>query len=96
MNMDNLGWEKLVAAARRVRDDRPEAAPYGFSTRVVATAMSTDARSTGTLFERWSWRALAVAGIFAAVGVVTNYHTASSSLDDDIAADETTVAALFD
>ena len=40
MNPENPSWEKLVALARRARDDRPETAPYGFSTRVAALAMA--------------------------------------------------------
>jgi len=97
MNSNNPSWDKLIAAARRARDDRPETAPYGFATRVAALAMAGEARASGTLFELWSWRALAVAGMFAAVSVAANYTSrTSNTFEDDLMSDDSTVAALFD
>lgn len=96
MNRKDTAWNKLVEASRGVRDDRDTTAPYGFATRVVAQAMSSDLRSAGRLFERWAWRALGVAGLFAALAVATDFSTAKPSLVDDLVSDETTVAALFD
>jgi len=95
MNPKNPSWEKLVAVARRARDDRPETAPYGFATRVAALAMA-GVPEHANLFERWSWRAVAIAGLFAAVSVAANYTALTSSVEDDFLSEETSVAALFD
>jgi len=96
MNPENPSWNKLVAVARKARDDRPETAPYGFATRVVAEAMSGHILSGGNLFERWSWRAVAIASMFAAVSVAANYTSHPSPADDDVLTDEQALAALFD
>ena len=96
MNRKNQSWDKLVAVARQARDDRPETAPYGFATRVAALAMAGDIPEHANLFERWSWRAVAIAGMFAAVSVAANYTALTSSSDDDLLSEETSVAALFD
>lgn len=97
MTPEDLAWQKLVTAARRVRDDRDEAAPYGFSTRVVAMAMAARETSMGSIFERFSWRALGLAGLLAITSVAANYAWVSgTATEEDLLSDETTVAALFD
>lgn len=96
MNPQNPGWDKLVRLAQRARDDRPETAPYGFATRVVAQAMAGGLPASSSLFERWSWRALAIAGMFAAVSVAANYSEFTVSPDYDLSADDMTIAALFE
>ena len=96
MNPEDQAWQKLVSAARRATDDRPVDAPYGFSTRVVAQAWSDPRVSGGSLFERWSWRALTIAGMFAAVTVVANFASVRPAVDDEILSDETMVASLLD
>jgi hypothetical protein len=48
------------------------------------------------LFERWSWRAVAIAGMFAAVSVAANYTSLTSLADDEFLTDEQALAALFD
>lgn len=96
MNPENPSWEKLVALARRARDERPETAPYGFSTRVAALAMAGEGRLSASLFERWSWRAVAIAGMFAAVSVAASYTSSPSAADDEFLSDERAVAALFE
>ena len=96
MNPENPSWEKLVALARRAQDERAESAPYGFSTRVAALAMAAERQVSVTLFERWSWRALAIAGMFAAVAVAANYTSSPSAADDEFLSDDRAVAALFD
>jgi hypothetical protein len=63
---------------------------------VVALASAAQARSSKSLFERWSWRAVAVAGTFAAVALTVNYSLVKPSLADDILSDDTNVATLFD
>ena len=96
MNPENPSWEKLVALARRARDDRPETAPYGFSTRVAALAMAGEGYSAVSLFERWSWRAVAIAGMFAAASVAASYTSAPSAAEDEFISDDRAVAALFE
>jgi hypothetical protein len=96
MNPEDPRWEKLVALARRARDERSEEAPYGFSTRVAALAMGAEGRLSVSLFERWSWRALAIAGMFAAASVATSYTSSPSAADDEFLFDDRAVAALFD
>lgn len=97
MNPEDQAWQKLVSAARRARDDRPEEAPYGFSTRVVALAWANPrAGFAGNLFERWSWRALTIAGMFAAVTLVSNFASVKPAVDDELLSDETLVASLLD
>lgn len=96
MKPENPSWEKLVALARRARDERPETAPYGFSTRVAALAMAGEGRLSASLFERWSWRALAIAGMFAAVSVAASYTSGPSAADDEFISADRAVAALFD
>lgn len=96
MNPQNPGWEKLVGVARGARDDRPESAPYGFATRVAALALAGEGLSGATLFERWSLRAVAVAGLLAVLTVAVNYSSFTSYGDDDLLTEESTVAALFD
>ena len=96
MNPENPSWEKLVALARRARDDRPETAPYGFSTRVAALAMATEGYSAASLFERWAWRAVAIAGVFAAASVAASYTSGPSAAEDEFLSDDRAVAALFE
>jgi hypothetical protein len=96
MNPENPSWEKLVAVARLARDDRREEAPYGFATRVVAQAMANQVQAKSTLFERWAWRAVAIAGMFATVTVAANYTTFTSPPDYDLLSDDTAMAAIFD
>ena len=72
MNPSDEKWQRLTVAARRSTDDRDAAAPYGFATRVVAQAWTTE-RPAVSLVERFAWRALGVACLFAVLGVVVNY-----------------------
>jgi hypothetical protein len=96
MNPKNPSWEKLVAVARLARDYRPETAPYGFATRVAAQAMEGQAHAQSSLFERWSWRAVAIAGMFAVGTVMANYSTFTAEPEYDLLAEDSTIAALFD
>lgn len=98
MKPEDQAWQKLVATARQVRDERDVSAPYGFATRVASMAM-TEGRPAGieALFERFSWRALLVAAVLAIGGVATNYASITgSSFDEEALLDETLVTAVFD
>jgi hypothetical protein len=97
MKPEDKAWQKLVAAARLARDDRDTAAPYGFATRVAALAMAEQRQApAGAWVERFSWRALMVAGLLAVGGVATNYASPMPANGDDEVLDETTVTAVFD
>lgn len=95
MKPEDQAWEKLVAAARQLRDDRDTSAPYGFATRVAALAMSAPRPGEGLLFERFSWRALIVAALLALGGVATNYAS-SPAAEEETPFDETVVTAIYD
>lgn len=97
MKPEETAWLRLAAAARRAEDHRDEAAPYGFATRVAALALAERRVSAAALFERFSWRALGVAGLLALVSVASNYSAlASPAAEDDVISEEITVIELFD
>jgi hypothetical protein len=96
MTPKNLAWQNLVTAARRARDDRDASAPYGFSTRVAALAMSAQELSIGSIFERFSWRALGLASLLAITSIAAGYAWQAAPTDEDLLTDDTMVAALFD
>jgi len=89
-------WSRLVAAARQAPDDRDTAAPYGFATRVSALAFAPE-RKTASLFERFAWRAVGVAGLLALLSVAVNYSAlsrATASVDDELS-DEDPISLLL-
>jgi hypothetical protein len=54
-------------------------------------------RAGSSLFERFSFRALCVAGLLALVSTVANYSLfTSGSVDDDPLTDDGTVSTLLD
>ena len=95
MKPEESAWQKLVLASRQVLDERDASAPYGFATRVASLAMAGERHPLASLFDRFSWRALGVAGILAATSIAANYSLFGPG-EDDVLSDETTVAALFD
>ena len=66
-------WSRLTAVAREVRDERATTAPYGFSTRVAALAL-TQERDIGSVFGRFAFRALGIASLLALGSVALNYN----------------------
>ena len=90
-------WSRLAASARTVPADADTAAPFGFATRVVALAM-TQERKVVSLFERFSFRALGVAGLLAVVSLAANYSLivgSSGSVADDEGPDDDAVTVLL-
>ena len=85
--MNSPEWNKLVKAARMAADDRSEAPPYGFSTRVVARAARTEAQPPGFagLFQGMAMRALAVAGFLVVTSVSLNLPYLFGSAEDETA-----------
>ena len=97
MKPEDQAWQKLVAAARNVRDERDTAAPYGFATRVAALAMATGRPPTGAaLIDRLAWRALGVAALLAVISVASNYSSLMASPDEDLLLDDFTATALLE
>ena len=70
-------WSRLTAAARDVRDDRDDSAPYGFATRLAALALAQE-RRMASLFERFALRAVGVASLLALFSVALNYSAISA------------------
>ena len=78
-------WSRLVAAARSAPDDRDPSAPFGFSTRVAALALSAPPRpSLSLVFERLSWRALGVACLLMLASVAVSYPAIARAFDDEV------------
>ena len=78
-------WSRLVAAARSAPDDRDPSAPFGFSTRVAALALSAPPRSSFSLvFERLSWRALGVACLLMLASVAANYSAITRPPEEEV------------
>jgi hypothetical protein len=91
MNPPDPRWQRLVAAARQIRDERETAAPSGFATRVAAHALARTKPSFSALFARFSWRALGFAAGLAILSIAANYSalsTMASGADDDSASTE--------
>jgi len=70
---------ELLRAARQAHDTRDCQAPLGFSTRVAARAFEGGENALSALFERLSWKALAVSCLLMAVTVASGYGLSSSS-----------------
>src|SRR5580704_7275957 len=84
MNDFEKTWKKLVAAARQAPGAGPEAAPFGFSTRVAALAFTAES-SRSSLFARLSWRAAAAAGLLAVAAVAFNFSAIAGAFDESAA-----------
>ncbi|HEY1792645.1 MAG TPA: hypothetical protein VGG34_06980 [Opitutaceae bacterium] len=80
MNPGDKSLRKLFEAARRAPAG-DESAPFGFSTRVAARAF--DRAPSLTSFGPIALRALAVAGIVAALAVAANLSAIKGALDDE-------------
>ena len=93
MNPSDQKWPRLAAAARRAVDPRDPSAPVGFATRVAALGLARE-RVVGSLLERFSFRALGLAGLLAVVCVATNYSTLMGALGEEAADDP--VAEIVD
>lgn len=76
-------WLRLVTAARHARDARDTQAPYGFSTRVSALAMSLPRPTFATLCDRLSLRALGVAALLFIACAALNFPASPSTAAED-------------
>jgi hypothetical protein len=96
-------WARLTAAARQVNDPRDTSAPYGFATRIAARAFEPPAAlGVGALFERFSLRAVGVAGLLALLSIAVNYpalagaFSGNSSAESEFIPSEDAIALLVD
>lgn len=80
----NDTWLRLVSTARLARDDRPSEAPFGFSTRVSALAMSLPRQSFVALFDRLSHRALGIAAILFVACAALNMSSTTATSEDEL------------
>jgi hypothetical protein len=94
MKVPTSPWHRLIAMARRVDDERDPSAPYGFATRVAALAFSAE-RPLYSLLERFSLRALVLAGVLTVITVATNLAPILNAVDDE-AVTETATAVIAD
>ncbi|MEY2877984.1 MAG: hypothetical protein RLZZ15_364 [Verrucomicrobiota bacterium] len=90
-------WSRLAAAARTAQPAAADTAPYGFATRVVALAFAHEHRVV-SLFERFSLRAVGVAGLLAVISLAGNYSllSAGGPTDDDPPEDDAVSLLLED
>lgn len=95
MNPPDQKWPRLVAAARPAPDTRDTAAPYGFATRVAALAMAQQ-RSAASLLERFSLRALGLAGLLALLCVAANISTVTNLFREEASLADDPVAEVLD
>jgi hypothetical protein len=79
-----VAWRRLTAAAQRAPIDPSCEMPLGFSTRVAALAFSRSERPLSFLFERFSLRALGVAGLLAALTAVANVSPILKAIEEDL------------
>lgn len=84
MSPDPSAWKKLTALVRSAPTDTDVAAPYGFSTRVVARAFAAQT-ATSSVFAKVSLRALAVAALIAVVTAATSLKPVLNTMADDVA-----------
>jgi len=67
-------WTELTKRARRVPDERPDAMPYGFDTRVLALAREARAEEAEDLVVLGLWRRFVCAGSVLLIAVAAvNY-----------------------
>ena len=82
MSQSDEIWRKLTTAARQAPPRGDETAPYGFSSRVTARAFS-GRKTGGSLIEQFALRALSVAGLAAALALVTHFSVPASNASED-------------
>jgi hypothetical protein len=89
-------WSRLVAAARRApKDERDESAPYGFSTRVAARAMTTKTPLLeASMLSRYGLRALGVSCLLAVACVAATYRPIMTAIEDEAASLSETSAEM--
>jgi hypothetical protein len=83
----NHPWTRLTRAARSTTDGRDPAAPYGFTTRIVARAFEGRFGTT-SLFERYALRAVGIAGLLAVLSIVANYSVLTSTAAAPVVAED--------
>lgn len=94
MNEFDSRWKLAAAAARRVAEERPTEAPFGFATRVVTHWKASPEPSIAAIWQRLAWRVLG--GVAAALLAMIALDAAASAPDDPLTADiGDTVSEVF-
>ena len=85
-------WDRLAEAARQVPPS-PAEAPFGFSARVAALAMSAPPRASwAAVLDQISWGAVGVSALLVAVSLAVSYSALTSTGEDDWALSDPLVA----
>ncbi len=91
-------WSRLVAAARRApKDERDEAAPYGFATRVAAQALGAKTPWVeASVLSRYGLRALGLSCLLAVAGIAATLKPVISAIESEAALLNETPAEVVD
>lgn len=91
MNPHPQAWQKLAAAARAHRDERPVDAPYGFATQIAARAFAAPGLEGRSQLEKFALRGLIAAcalGLAATTfGVVSGPSDEAELVAGDVVAE---------
>jgi hypothetical protein len=79
MNPTHTAWNRLATSARLAPAAEGSPAPLGFATRIAARAFE---RAPASLYALFSWRALGMAALIAAVCVAFNLNSVLKARDD--------------
>lgn len=93
MNQFDQQWQKLTALARQAPSSDAQA-PYGFATRLAATAMTAPAESAWAGFERYALRGLLAAATLCVAAIAFNLTAVIGGHDDDLDLDDTVSQVL--
>ena len=95
MNRHHLAWLRLAAAARPAAD-LPEAAPYGFATRVAALGLAAPALNPRALLEKLALRGLLAAAAFSLAAVAFGYTAWAADRGDDTVASLDSISEVLE
>ena len=88
-------WSRLVRAARPSGEASPDAAPFGFATRVAALGLAARAEAPA-LLEAFALRALALAGLVAGLSLALGFADGfGPGAGDDLFALNDTVSVVL-
>lgn len=95
MNPHHQQWLRLATAARSARDDRDDAAPYGFATRVAALGLAAPAAPLPrALLEKLALRGLFAACALSVAAVVFGYSALMSDQEIEVVSGDTVTEVL--
>ncbi|MFI5335644.1 MAG: hypothetical protein ACHQ5A_02600 [Opitutales bacterium] len=95
MNRHSQDWHRLASAARTAGAE-PEAAPYGFATRLAALGLAAPAANPWALLEKFALRGLLAAGLFSLAAIAFGYSAWAGDHGDDTVAAADTISDVLD